>query len=91
MRNIAPYLVSILVFVVSISAFFVVWAYADAIHPPGWAADAFHVVSFPIFAVVPEQLTTDKFWQLAILNSAVWAAVAATSARFLLNRQRPNG
>ncbi len=91
MRNIAPYIVAALMFVVAISAFFVVWANADAIHPPRWSAAAFNVVSFPTFSVIPQRLTNDKLWEFAILNSAFWAVVAAAFARFLLNRKHPNG
>jgi hypothetical protein len=66
-------------FIASLTVFWFVWAAADAVptaHPAAWPRMAFLVVSFPVFSVATKSVSTQYFWQLATLNSFVWALAA---------------
>ena len=68
-------IVGALAFVAVLTAFFFAWAAADAIRPTRWAGTLFSIVSFPIFTIAPRGLAHGYFWELAILDCMLWAAV----------------
>lgn len=70
-------------FIASLTVFWFVWAAADAVptaHPAAWPRMAFLAVSFPVFSVATKSFSTQHFWQLAILNSFVWAFAAGLAS-----------
>lgn len=68
-------------FIFALIIFFFVWAAADAVHPYRWQqgfALAFRVLSFPVFTFTSSvHFAETYFWQLAVLNSLIWAVFAA--------------
>jgi len=83
------FLVGFIVFCAAIVTFFVAWAMADGPSPSRYAALVFRVVSFPLFAIVPEPSLSLYFWQLGIGNCGLIAAVMAVLTLAGANRARP--
>jgi hypothetical protein len=75
-RNVRDGIVGALVFVIGLIGFFLAWATADAIRPIPWTRAIFAIVSFPIFTLSSRHLANAYFWDLAILNCMLWAALA---------------
>jgi len=86
----AALLVGFIVFSVAIVTFFFAWAMADGPSPSRHAALVFKVVSFPIFAIVPEPSLSLYFWPLGIGNCGLIAVVMAALTLAGANRARPS-
>jgi hypothetical protein len=83
-RLITPILVGAVAFVADFLLFFFVWAEADAVptaHPAFWPRIVWPIISFPVFSVTSKNFATVYFWELAFVNTSLWACTAVFIAR----------
>lgn len=84
-RNLKRLLVAVVAFIVHSILQFVGWAYAN--RPDlDWL---WPIMSFPMFAITPESVSTRFFWLIFLANSGVWAVVVVSVLDRVRKRARP--